>query len=74
MIPTYRVPVRFEPGNTSSLLAAYVTLPAPPWHVESDPIVTVDEIRRRAAAGESSETLAASLGVSASTVQRVVRR
>jgi len=69
---TYRVPVMFQPGDTSSLLCAYVTLPAPPWDVDDSHVPTAEAARRRVAAGESIGQVARDFGVSNSTVRRLL--
>jgi len=71
---TYRVPVHFEPGVSSSILSAYVTLPAPPWRIEQKDVLTREDVRNRVAAGEAPSAVAECLGISHSTVLRALRR
>jgi len=71
---TYRVPVPYDPSRTSSIMAAYVTLPAPPWPVEDEQPVSIEELRQRNLAGESASSLAREYGVHNQVILRILRR
>ena len=69
-----RIPVNMQVQQMSSVLTAYVTLPAAPWEDADDALSPVARARQMRRVGATNTQIAEATGVSASAIQHAVAR